>query len=231
VLSFLAPSRRERLRSAPEESFVSETHPSSTGPAEGPRAPATKPEDGVTEELRAELARALGELDQARKEREQQDRRLDEIARAYSGLLNDQKEFRQRLEREKDRVLESERGKVALALLELGDELERALAASSGDEGPLAKGVGLIREGLLKRLSAMGIERLNVVGQPFDPTQAEAVDLVPVTDPNQDDVVIAEATPGYRLGERVLRAARVRVARYSAPRRGEGPAAGPPTAH
>ncbi len=171
----------------------------------------------LLEELRSELNGARAELAAAHKEREQQGKRLDEIARAYSGLLADQKEFRQRLEREKERVLLGERGKVALGLLELGDELERALSAARQDEGPLAQGVRLIREGLLKRLSAMGIERMELVGKPYDPELAEAVDLVPVADKAQDDTVVAEAVPGYRLGERVLRPARVRVARYMAP--------------
>src|SRR5512143_3172193 len=58
--------------------------------------------------------------------------RLDELARAYSALVDDNKAFRQRLEREKARVVEAERASVAQALLEAADDLERALAAVAG---------------------------------------------------------------------------------------------------
>src|SRR5437870_4368768 len=53
--------------------------------------------------------------------------RIDELSRAYAALVEDNKAFRNRLEREKDRVVEAERGRVILVLLEALDELERAL--------------------------------------------------------------------------------------------------------
>lgn len=167
--------------------------------------------------LESELHETRRELERTRRDLDATARRLDEMARAYSGVVNDQRDFRARIEREKQRVLETERGKVAAEMLEVGDELERALAAAAGDEGPLAQGVKLIREGLMRRLAGMGIERLDLVGKPFDPNLAEAIDLQPVGDPALDDQVIEELTPAYRLGERLLRAARVKVARYLKP--------------
>lgn len=173
-----------------------------------------------------ELDEVLEELHAVRRELESRDRRIDELARAYSALLNEQKEFRGRLEREKDRVLESERGKIALYLLQFGDEIERALGAAHGDEGPLAQGVRLIHEGLNRTLTSMGIERLALVGRPFDPNLAEVLDVQPVSEPARDGEVLSELAPGYRLGERLLRAARVRVARYMPAQPAAGPAAG-----
>src|SRR5690606_1002917 len=154
------------------------------------------------------------EVEKLRAELEAKERRLDEVMRAYSGLLNDQKDFRNRLEREKARVLENEKGNVALVLLEVADELDRALAASEDQMGPLAKGVRLVHEGLHHRLQRMGIERIPVVGKPFDPNVAEAIDLEVVDDPEKSEIVLAEAVAGYRLGSRLLRAAKVKVARY-----------------
>jgi molecular chaperone GrpE len=60
----------------------------------------------------------------------------------------------------------------------------------------------------------MGAERLSLVGQPFDPRLAEAVDLVPVGEADRDQIVVSEERPGYRIGDRVLRPARVRVGRF-----------------
>jgi molecular chaperone GrpE len=151
-----------------------------------------------------------------------QARRIDELTRAYAALLEDNKAFRQRLEREKARVVEAERASVAQALLEAADDLERALAAVSGagDSGGdalrnLAQGVRLSLGALQRRIAELGAERLEVAGRPFDPHLAEAVDTVAVADESQDGLVLQEVRAGYRIGERILRPARVRVGRLA----------------
>ena len=141
--------------------------------------------------------------------------RVDELTRAYAALLEDGKAARARLEREKTRVLEAERFQVAQALLEAVDGLERVLAAAGEATGPLVEGVRLTLAGLEKKVTELGATRLSVVGERFDPRFAEAIDLVPVPDPRQDDVVVQEVRAGYRIGERVLRPARVRVGRHA----------------
>jgi molecular chaperone GrpE len=148
--------------------------------------------------------------------------RIDELSRAYSGLLEDNKAFRQRTEREKTRVIEAERASVAQALLEAADDLERALAAVSGsDEGggealrALLDGVRLSLGALHKRIAEVGAVRIAVAGQPFDPRVAEAVDTVAVASAEQDGLVIQEVRAGWRIGDRVLRPARVRVGRLA----------------
>jgi molecular chaperone GrpE len=148
--------------------------------------------------------------------------RIDELTRAYAALVEDNKSFRQRLEREKARVLVAERASVAQALLEAADDLERALAAvtGAGETGGdalrnLAEGVRLSLSGLHKRILDLGAERIEVAGRPFDPHVAEAIDTVAVADAEQDGLVVAEVRSGYRIGDRVLRPARVRVGRLA----------------
>lgn len=151
-----------------------------------------------------------------------QAKRIDELTRAYASLLEDNKAFRQRLEREKVRVVEAERASVAQALLEAADDLERALAAVSGagESGGdalrnLAQGVRLSLGAIQRRIADLGAERLEVAGRPFDPHLAEAVDTVAVADESQDGLVLQEVRAGYRIGERILRPARVRVGRLA----------------
>jgi molecular chaperone GrpE len=147
--------------------------------------------------------------------------RIDELSRAYAALVEDNKAFRGRLEREKTRLVEAERAGVAQALLEAADDLERALAAVSGSDGrgdalrTLADGVRLSLAALHKRIAELGAERFAVVGQRFDPRVAEAVDTIAVADEAQDDVVLHEVRAGYRIGDRILRPARVRVGRIA----------------
>jgi molecular chaperone GrpE len=147
--------------------------------------------------------------------------RVDELMRAYAALVEDNKAFRQRQEREKARVIEAERAAIAQALLEAADDLERALAAVGSSEGKdrsletLVEGVRLSLAALQKRIGDLGAERFSVIGQPFDPRRAEAVDTVPVADAGQDGCVVQEIRPGYCIGDRVLRPARVRVGRLA----------------
>ncbi len=147
--------------------------------------------------------------------------RIDELARAYAALVEDNKGFRQRLERERTRVVEAERASVAQALLDAADDLERALAAvaNAGDGvGPLAslvEGVRLSLGALHARIAALGAQRIPVQGLPFDPHVAEAVDAVAVADEALDGVVVQEVRAGWRIGDRVLRPARVRVGRIA----------------
>ncbi len=147
--------------------------------------------------------------------------RIDELMRAYAALVEDNKAFRQRQEREKARVIEAERAAIAQTLLESADDLERALAAVSSSEVQgramenLVEGVRLSLAALHKRIAELGAERIHVAGQPFDPRLAEAVDTVPVADADQDGAVVQEIRPGYRIGDRILRPARVRVGRLA----------------
>ncbi len=145
----------------------------------------------------------------------QQAARIDELTRALATLIEEGKAARLRMEREKARVLEAERAQVAQVLLEAVDDLERALTAAGEAMGPVVDGVRLTLASLAKRVAEMGAERIVVVGRRFDPRLSEAIDVVPVADAAQDDVVVQEVRAGYRIGERVLRPASVRVGRLA----------------
>jgi molecular chaperone GrpE len=167
---------------------------------------APPPTDGDPERERLEA-----ELDATR-------RRVDELARAYQSVNKDREEFKQRLTRERERMIDVERGNVAMSLLEAIDELDRCLSMSGQEaSSSLGQGVKMIRDGLLTKVQGLGIERIQVVGQPFDPNTAEAADMEITPHPEEDQKVVAEVRAGYRLKERVIRPARVKVARYIPP--------------
>ena len=150
-----------------------------------------------------------------------QEKRIDELLRAYAALVEDNKAFRQRQERERARVIEAERAGIAQSLLETADDLERALGAVDASEvragamRDLVEGVRLSLAALHRRIAALGAERIQVAGAAFDPQVAEAVDTVVVSDAAQDGCVVQEVRSGYRIGDRVLRPARVRVGRLA----------------
>lgn len=171
-------------------------------------------------ETRAEASEANGapaaadEIATLKEQLEAKDKKIDELLRAYASEKNEQHEFRARLQRERDRLIDLERGKVATAFLEAADELDRAIRAAGDDESPLMQGVRLCRESMSRKMAGMGIEPLNLVGKPFDPNVSEAVDLVAVDDRARDGIVIDEPLAGYTIGGKLLRAARVRVGKH-----------------
>ena len=168
----------------------------------------------------AALGHLESEVDELRQTLQAQSVRLDEVLRAYSRLQQDKDDFRRRAEREKERILEIERGNVGVALLEAVDQLDLSLQTLSPETTckdclGLGNGIRLIRDGLLRTVEQNGIVRFQALGTKFDPTRHDAVELVAVDDPALDGQVIREIRRGYQQGERVLRPARVAVGRLS----------------
>lgn len=136
----------------------------------------------------------------------------------YDQLLRRQAEFenyRRRMEREKSELAGRARADVVLELLPVYDNFERALSSlekSSVDAQALRQGVELIHKQLKDALTKLGLQPIESVGQTFDPHLHEAVTIEP-TDEHEENTVIEEFQRGYKLGDRLLRPAQVKVAR------------------
>lgn len=131
--------------------------------------------------------------------------------------------FRKRTERERRDLYETAAADLIRDLLPIADDLARALsalpvegsAAGRADDAPLAalrSGVELIHRQFVDVLRRRGVEPLVVEGQPFDPNWHEAVVHEPA-EGRPDGEIIGEVRRGYRLGQRLLRPAQVRVAK------------------
>ena len=105
--------------------------------------------------------------------------------------------------------------RVATELLPALDDFERALAHAEAEEGDaehhLTKGIRLVQEQMLAALKRAGIETFSPKGEPFDPHVHEAVATTPV-DGAESGTVVEVYQAGYKLGEDVLRPAKVVVA-------------------
>ncbi|QSQ25331.1 nucleotide exchange factor GrpE [Pyxidicoccus parkwayensis] len=206
---------KPRTDANPEAQQAQTANGGGSGPASGEPSSSQQPPQGAAAEASApkadpEKERLAAELDATRK-------KYDQLARAYQDVNRDREEFKQRITRERERMLDVERGNVATTLLEAIDELDRCLTVGGQDTSPLAQGVRMIRDALLAKVQGTGIERINVVGQTFDPNVAEASDMEITTSPDEDQRVVAEVRAGYRLKDRIIRPARVKVAKYVAP--------------
>ena len=143
--------------------------------------------------------------------------RVEEAERRFAERKHEMQEeitrVRTRLQLDFERKLELEKHQLLLPFLDVLDNLDRALEAAV-DVG-LRGGLEMTVRDFRAKLQAKGVEEITVVGLPYDPNFGEAVGVVPVTSPAQDGVVLEEVQRGYRLGDRLLRPARVRVGSLS----------------
>ena len=121
--------------------------------------------------------------------------------------------FRKRQQRLAEERILADRERLLRAFLDVADNLERALDADTASVGSLRQGVDLTHQTLMRTLSQEGVEPIQSVGQPFDPAWYEAVDTVPHQQAGVEPGTIVQIEQeGYRLGDRLLRPARVIVA-------------------
>jgi molecular chaperone GrpE len=133
-----------------------------------------------------------------------------------SQLQRETDETRQRLNRAADERAERGKADFIAGLLPVLDNLQRATeAAESGStREQIVEGVRRTAASFESALAAAGVDPIESVGQEFDPELHEAVETVPV-EPEEEGKVVAEYTRGYRVGDRLLRPARVKVGRAS----------------
>ncbi|MGD0099190.1 MAG: nucleotide exchange factor GrpE [Acidobacteriota bacterium] len=123
---------------------------------------------------------------------------------------------RTRLESDFDRRLELEKQKIVLPLLDVLDNLQRAVdsATQAGSTEHLLEGVRMTANLFRSKLQALGIETIAALNQPFDPNLEQAVGRVKVENPDYDGVVVEEVQPGYCMNGQLLRPAQVRVGHF-----------------
>jgi molecular chaperone GrpE len=142
--------------------------------------------------------------------------RLAEVLSAYRQLRAEQDGYRARVTRDVERQFDRRRERLLLKFIEVLDNLDRALEAAerSYAGNPLIEGLILVRTQLLQILQQEGLERVPVLGLPYDPAVSEAVGTQPVGDRERDHLVVSELLRGYRLLGRVVRASHVVIGAY-----------------
>ncbi len=161
--------------------------------------PAGSAGDAPQPPTRAEI---VAELESARRER---DEYLDALQRLKAEFDN----YRKRVVREQEVARERAAERLVKDLLPLLDDLERAVEhAVEHGEVTLAEGVRLVHRGLVSMLTREGLQEVETEGA-FDPHTQEALLSQPSEEP--EGTVIQVVQKGYRLGDRVLRPARVVV--------------------
>ncbi|MFT4603797.1 MAG: molecular chaperone GrpE [Rhodothermales bacterium] len=131
--------------------------------------------------------------------------------------------YRRRTSKEKDQMMDYGKLLVVQQILDVIDDFRRSLDAAEqvGDKPDLETlpdafrslhtGVAMVYGKLLGELAKLGVEQINAVGKPFDEAEHEALMSQPVGEGEQSDQVVSEIQTGYKMGDRVIRHARVVV--------------------
>lgn len=134
----------------------------------------------------------------------------DQLLRTAADFDN----YRKRSRRDVDDAHKKGSEEMLRTLLPVFDNLERAVvhAEQGNDAKAIGEGVRMVLKQFTEQIGKVGIKRVVGVGQPFDPLVHEAIQQVETAD-HPAGTVVAEVQPGYMLGDRLLRAAMVVVAR------------------
>jgi molecular chaperone GrpE len=141
--------------------------------------------------------------------RQERDDLQDRLLRTAAEFDN----YRKRTDRERRELSEAVAADLIRDMLPVVDDLERALAAAAETPDPaLRSGVELIHRQLVDVLRRRGAEAFESVGQDFDPAWHEAILSEPAGN-RRDGEIVGEIRRGYRIGQRLLRPALVKVAK------------------
>jgi molecular chaperone GrpE len=168
-----------------------------------------------------EATAVLDDLEALRERTGALEKERDEFRSLLQRTRADFENYQKRAQRDLAQERRYWHGLLALDLLPILDNFERAMQAAkqAGETGPLVQGVTLVQAQILDVLKRHGIERIEALGQPFDPNLHQAVMQQPSKD-QPPKTVLQVLEHGFMIHDRVLRPARVAVA--VAPPSGDG---------
>lgn len=146
------------------------------------------------------------------------EKQAQEYLGKYRQAAQEFEDARARMRKELAKDAERSRREVLISLLEVVDNLDRAIDAArvSGKNSadPLLQGVEMVRQQFLTKLDGFGVKRIDAQGAVFDPTLHEAVTTVEASSPDADGRIVGVIAHGYRIGDDVLRPALVAVGQW-----------------
>ena len=176
--------------------------------------------DAAGDEPRGSKPSFVEELERRLADAEKQ---AQEYLGKYRQSAQEFEDARARMRKELAKDAERSRREVLISLLEVVDNLDRAIDAAraaprraAGDAAdpaadPLLQGVEMVRQQFLAKLDGFGVKRIESQGAMFDPRLHEAVTTVDAPGPDADGRIVGVIAHGYRIGDDVLRPALVAV--------------------
>ena len=160
----------------------------------------------AVEEKKTKKASKTAELEKQLAAKEEE---LTSLTDQYQRMLAEYANYKRRTEQEKMQIGAFTKAELLTELLTSVDNMEKAIAAPAGDE--YKTGVDLVLRQFMDALQKLGLESVGVEGEPFDPNVHNAI-MREDADGVEEETVSAVFQKGYKLGDRVLRPAMVKVA-------------------
>jgi len=148
--------------------------------------------------------KGLEETEKLKKLMEEQKKQTEEYKIKYLRALADYQNLEKRVNFEKQELMKTANKNILLKILPIVDDLEKAEIFIKDN------GLKLIKDNFLKFLKSEGVEEIEILGKEYDPYLAEAVEIV---EGEKDNIVTEIIRKGYRLSDKILRAAQVKVSK------------------
>ena len=174
-------------------------------------------EDSVEEEepSKKEEAKELSPLEQLEEQISLKD---EEILKQKDTFLREKAElenFKKRLTKEKEDFVQFANERLLKELLQIEDNLERAMAAPNATLESLKEGVEMIQKQFKDFLTNQKVEAIEALGKPFDPNLHEVLNQQE-SEEHEENTVIEEYSKGFTLNGRILRSAKVVISKKPA---------------
>ena len=158
-------------------------------------------------------------VERLKQEAEEKDKRLREYIAAYKEKSGEDDEFRKRLEKDNDVRLDQFKANLFSRLIPILDNLNRAIQATSSNkdfEG-LHQGMEMVTKQFARELKNNEVQKIDTQNRKFNPQTDEVVMTEETTDPEQDNTIVEELEPGYIFKDKLIKAAKVKVAHLKTP--------------
>lgn len=161
---------------------------------------------GLDEGMMAQVQEMMGKLEKA----DELEKENADLKNKLGRLAADFESYRTRTAQESAAAESKGVGKAAEALMPVYDDLDRAVTSGVNDPAKLIPGVQTVQGKILGIFAGLGLEATGKEGETFDPQWHEAIQVVPG---EQDDVIVQVYQLGFRMGDKLVRPARVVVSR------------------
>ncbi len=142
------------------------------------------------------------------------DTKLQEV---ILSLKDEQQSFKKRIEKDIENQFNQMKRKLISNLLPASGNLDRAIESAENTHNfeSLMEGIKMVNVQFKQCLKDCGAEEIDTSNRAFDPKTDEAVQVVPVEDKEKDNVILACLEPGYRLGDKIIQPAKVKVGKFA----------------
>lgn len=171
-------------------------------------------EEDELNEISEQEERLPSYVEKLKKEAEEKDQKLKDYIAAYKEKTAEDDGFRKRLEKDNDVRLDQFKANLFSRLVPVLDNLNRAIqaAGTNRDFDGLNQGVEMVSKQFSRELKNNNVEIIDTKNRKFDPKTDEVFLTEETNDPEMDNMIVQELEPGYIFKEKLIKAAKVKVA-------------------